>query len=153
MTSWLVAKTKNVKGGKREHKIKEHPLLHACCNDDHFGDVNIDFRKEANPDKVCDVTKKLPFRKEQFEAGFMDTPWVNTWKWELGKAIKEMLRVCKVVYVICPWLYGWRGCKPTEIEVSWRAGINNPILFVKYVKTPKFWDEYKKMDALRKVIK
>ena len=48
MTSWLVAKTGNVKGGKREHQIKEHPLLHACCNDDHFGDVNIDFRKETN---------------------------------------------------------------------------------------------------------
>ncbi|KKN55032.1 hypothetical protein LCGC14_0586330 [marine sediment metagenome] len=150
MTKWLAANTSNVKGGKREHQIKEHPLLHACCFDDHFGDINIDIRPEVKPDFVCDVTETLPFKDEEFEAGFMDTPWVNTWKWELGKAIKEMLRVCKVVYVICPWLYGWRGCRPEDIEVSWRAGINHPILFVKYVKTEKFWTEYKKMKEAEK---
>jgi len=145
LTKFLKADTKNVLGGKREHQIKEKPLLHACCNDDHFADVNIDFRPEVNPDHICDVTKKLPFDIEQFEAGFMDVPWVNTWKWNLGKAIKEMLRACKVVYVLCPWLYGWRGCTPTEIEVSWRPGINSPILWVKYVKTQKFWTEYNKI--------
>lgn len=140
MTKWLISKAKNVKGGKKEYQIKERPLLHACCNKDHFGDVNIDFDESVNPDFVCDVTKELPFKKEEFEAGFMDVPWVNTWKWNLGKSIKNMLKVCKVVYVISPWLYGWRGCKPTEIEVSWRPGINSPILFVKYKKTEKFWD-------------
>jgi len=149
MTKWLVAKTVNVEGGKKEYAISEHPLLHACCNEDHFGDVNIDFRPEVKPDFVCDVTKKLPFKDEQFKAGFMDTPWINQWKWNLGKAIKEMLRVCEVVYVVCPWLYGWRGCKPESIEVSWRPGINAPILFVKYVKTEKFWDEYSKFDDKR----
>ena len=145
MTKWLVAKTQNVEGGKKEYQIAEHPLLHACCNEDHFGDVNIDFRPEVKPDFVCDVTKPLPFGKEQFKAGYMDTPWVNSWKWNLGKAIKEMLAVCEVVYVVCPWLYGWRGCTPTEIEVSWRPGINQPILWVKYLKTAKFWDEYQKL--------
>lgn len=146
MTRWLIANTDAVKGGKREYQIKEKPLLHACCNLDKFGDMNIDIRPEVKPDLVCDVTKKLPFEKEQFKAGFADVPWVNTWKWNLGKAIKEMLRVCEVVYIISPWLYGWRGCKPDQIEVSWRPGINSPILFVKYVKTEKFWDEYKKME-------
>lgn len=148
MTSWLVSKANNVKGGKKEYNIKERPLLHACCNEDHFGDVNIDFRPEVKPDVVCDVTKRLPFKDEEFESGFMDVPWINAWKWNLGKGIKEMLRVCKVVYVISPWLYGWRGCYPEQIEVSWRPGINNPILFVKYVKTEKFWDEYHKMEEL-----
>lgn len=148
MTRWLVSKAKNVEGGKKEYNIKERPLLHACCNEDHFGDVNIDFRPEVKPDVVCDVTKRLPFKDEEFESGFMDVPWINAWKWNLGKGIKEMLRVCKVVYVISPWLYGWRGCYPEEIEVSWRPGINNPILWVKYVKTEKFWDEYHKMEEL-----
>jgi len=62
---------------------------------------------------------------------------------EKGKAIKEMLKVCKVVYVVCPWVYGWKGCYPEHIEVSRRPGINHPILFIKYVKTEKFWDEVK----------
>lgn len=144
MTKWLVANTKNVVGGKIEHSIEESPLLHACCNKDHFADVNIDYDPAMNPDFVCDVTKPLPFNDEQFKAGVMDTPWENKWKWNLGKAIKEMLRVCEVVYVICPWMYGWRGCKPEMINVSWRPGINQPILFVKYVKTEKFWSAYEK---------
>lgn len=146
MTTWLKADTKNVKGGKIEYEITESPLLHACCNKDHFGDVNIDFDPKVKPDYICDVTKSLPFNDNQFEAGFMDVPWVNTWKWNLGKAIKEMLRVCKVIYVICPWLYGWKGCRPETIVVSWRPGINSPILFVKYVKTEKFNDAYAKYD-------
>ena len=145
MTKWLVADTTGVEGGKIEYKIPERPLLHACCNEDHFGTVNIDMDPGVNPDFVCDVTKPLPFEKEEFEAGFMDTPWVNSWKWNLGKAIRNMLKVCKVVYVICPWVYGWKGCKPTEAtHYSWRPGINQPIMFIKYVKTEKFWDEVDK---------
>lgn len=145
MTKWLVAKTLNVLDGKIEHQIQEHPLLHACCNEDHFADVNIDIRPEVKPDFVCDVTKSLPFKDEQFKAGFMDTPWINAWKWQFGKAMKEMLRVCEIVYVINPWVYGWRGCTPEILNVSWRPGINNPILFVKYTKTEKFWTEYNKL--------
>ena len=60
MTKWLVAKTQSVQGGKREHQILERPLLHARCNEDHFGDTNIDIRPEVNPDVVCDVTEELP---------------------------------------------------------------------------------------------
>lgn len=155
MTKWiksdtsksvLVANTDHVDLGKIEYLIQERPLLHACCNKDKFATVNFDIDPEVNPDVVADVTKRLPFEQEEFEAGFMDTPWINAWKWDLGKAIKEMLRCCKVVYVICPWLYGWKGCRPASIQVSWRPGINHPILFVKYVKTEKFWNEYQKSE-------
>ena len=134
MTKWLVANTKSVWNGKLEYQIQERPLLHACCANDHFGDVNIDIRPEVNPDKVCDVTKELPFEENQFEAGFMDTPWIEKWRWDCAKAIKQMLRVCKIVYVLSPWLYGAKTCYPEEIHISWRPGINHPILFVKYRK-------------------
>lgn len=148
MTQWLVAKTVNVYDGKREYKIEERPLLHACCNQDHFGDVNVDFRPEVNPDFVCDVTKPLPFRKEQFKSSFADVPWVNSWKWNLGKCIRELLKVSEVCYIISPWIYGWRGCMPEIVEVSRRPGINSPILFVKYTKTEKFWPEVEKSEEL-----
>ena len=55
MTKWLVADTTSVKGGKIEYTIPERPLLHACCAEDHFADVNIDIRSEVKPDHVCDV--------------------------------------------------------------------------------------------------
>lgn len=143
MTKWLVANTSNVEGGKIEYTIPEKPLLHACCNEDHFGDVNIDIRKEVNPDYTCDITKKLPFENNQFPAAFADTPWVNSWKWDFAKAMRELLRVAPIVYIINPWLYGGKICKPTEIHVSWRPGINNPILFVKYLRNEKaFWKDY-----------
>ena len=134
MTKWLVAKTVNVKGGKREHQITERPLLHACCGEDHFGDVNIDIRSEVNPDVVCDVTKELPFKDDEFKAAFMDCPWIEKWRWDCARSIKQLLRVASIVYVISPWLYGARTCYPQSIEVSWRVGINHPILFVRYIK-------------------
>lgn len=143
MTQWLVADTTNVKGGKIEYTIPEKPLLHACCNIDHFADINIDIRYEVKPDCVCDITKPLPFKNNSFNAVFMDTPWINTWKWELGKAMRETLRVAPIVYTINPWLYGSKICKPAMIQVSWRVGINNPILFVKYIRNEaKFWKQY-----------
>ena len=134
MTQWLIANPAHVKGGKIEYTIKEKPLLHACCNEDHFGDVNIDIRKEVNPDFVCDVTKPLPFENNSFKAAFADTPWIMKWKWDFGKAMKELLRVAPIVYTISPWLYGAKTCYPEFIKVSWRPGINAPILFVKYVR-------------------
>ena len=134
MTKWLIANTVNVEGGKIEYFIPEKPLLHACCNIDHFGDVNIDIRPEVKPDKVCDITKKLPFPDNSFAAAFADFPWVTAWRWKAARAIKEMLRVAPIVYTICPWLYGARTCYPETINISWRPGINHPILFVKYVR-------------------
>jgi len=134
MTKWLKANTVNVEGGKIEHTIPEHPLLHACCNEDHFGDTNIDIRPEVKPDVVCDVTKELPFKNDEFKAAFMDTPWIEKWRWDCARAIKQLLRVAPIVYVISPWLYGAKTCYPETINASWRPGINHPILFVKYMR-------------------
>jgi len=134
MTRWLIAKTQSVQGGKREHQIQERPLLHACCNEDHFGDTNIDIRPEVNPDVVCDITEELPFKNDQFAAAFADIPWIGGWRWNAAKAIKHLLRVAPIVYIMSPWLYGAKTCYPEIIEVSWRPGINHPILFVKYVR-------------------
>ena len=134
MTKWLVANTVSVKGGKIEHFIEERPLLHCCCGDDHFGDKNIDIRPAVNPDVVCDVTKRLPFFDNEFAAAFADFPWITAWRWKAAAAIKEMLRVAPIVYIISPWLYGAKTCYPESINVSWRPGINHPILFVKYIR-------------------
>ena len=134
MTKWLVAKTGNVKGGKIEHTIPEKPLLHVCCNLDHFGDVNVDSDPEVEPDVVADVLEGLPFEDDSFAATFADFPWVGSWRFNSAKAIKEMLRVAPIVYTISPWLLGARYCRPESIQVSWRPGINHLILFVKYVR-------------------
>ena len=141
MTKWLpgqkypdqlVSDTTHVKGGKIEHTIKEHRLLHIGCNKDHFGMVNVDADPQHNPDFVCDVLEGLPFVDDHFDACFMDFPWVGNWMQNTSKAIKEMLRVAPVAYVMSPWLYGASWCTPTDIKVSWRPGVNKPILFVRY---------------------
>jgi len=134
MTKWLVANTVNVEGGKIEHNISEKPLLHVCCNEDHFGDVNLDIDPNVNPNVVADVTKRLPFKDDEFAAAFGDFPWIEKFRWDAARAIKQMLRVAPIVYTISPWLYGAKTCYPAVINASWRPGINHPILFVKYVR-------------------
>ena len=134
MTKWLIANTTYVAGGKIEYRIMERPLLHVCCANDHFADMNIDIRPEVNPDKVCDITKKLPFEDNSYAAAFGDFPWVKSWKWNAATAIKEMLRVAPIAYTISPWIYGSAASYPEQIYVSWRPGINHPILFVKYIR-------------------
>ncbi|NIU02431.1 MAG: hypothetical protein GWN01_16485 [Nitrosopumilaceae archaeon] len=94
----------------------------------------MDIRPEVNPDVVSDVTKELPFKDDEFAAAFADFPWVEKWRWDAARAIKQMLRVAPIVYTVCPWLYGAKTCYPEFIEASWRPGINHPILFVKYVR-------------------
>ena len=135
MTSWLVADTTGVKGGKIEHTIPERPLLHACCNRDHFGDVNVDTDPNVNPDLIADITERLPFDDDYFAGSFADFPWVKNWMQNTSKALKEMLRVAPIAYTISPWLYGASWCYPEAVHVSWRPGVNHPILFVKYVRT------------------
>ena len=147
MTKWLVADTTSVKGGKIEYTIPERPLLHACCAEDHFADVNIDIRSEVKPDHVCDVTERLPFENDAFGAVFADTPWINKWKWDLGKAMRQLLRVAPVVYTINPWVYGGRICRPTAIQVSWRPGINAPVLFVRYQRNDAAFEKLCKLEG------
>ena len=147
MTKWiegepypieLVSNVTHVHGGRIEHSIIERPLLHVCCNTDHFGDVNVDSDVNVNPDVVADVLEWLPFDNDSFAASFADFPWVESWRWNHKAAIREMLRVAPVAYVISPFLYGWKGCKPTAVKVSWRPGINHPILFVRYERTETY---------------
>ena len=76
MTQWLIADTTTVKGGKIEHTIPERPLLHACCNTDHFGTVNLDADPEVYPD-VCGDIRSMPFKDDEFAASFADFPWVK----------------------------------------------------------------------------
>jgi hypothetical protein len=129
----LVSDTTHVKGGKIEHTIKEKKLLHIGCNKDKFGYWNIDADPQHNPDMVCDFLKDSDlFEDNEFEACFWDFPWVGNWMQNTSKAIKEMLRVAPVAYVMSPWLYGASWCTPTDIKVSWRPGVNKPILFVRY---------------------
>lgn len=149
MTKWLVANTDNVEGGKIEHMIKEKPLLHCCCAEDPFGDVRLDIRPEVHPDIVHDITEPLEhpmYSPKEFGAAFADFPWVNSWKWNAAKAIKNMLRVAPVVYTISPWLYGGRICTPESVSVSWRPGMNAPILFVRYVRNEPFDELLEKME-------
>jgi len=144
MTSWLpgeiypdelVPNAQSVKGGKIEHSIPERPLIHICCNRDHFADVNVDADPTVCPDIVADVLEGLPFEDDEFAASFADVPWVGNWMKNTSDCIKEMLRVSPVAYVMSPWLYGASWCRPTDIKVSWRPGVNKPILFVRYVRT------------------
>ena len=143
MTKWLpgttypdelVSDTTHVKGGKIEHTIVEENLLHIGCNKDKFGTVNVDADPQHNPDYVVNILEGLPFKNDEFDACFMDFPWVGHWMQNTSIAIKEMLRVAPVAYVMSPWLYGASWCKPTDIKVSWRPGVNKPILFVRYVR-------------------
>lgn len=133
MTQWLVADTTSVKGGKIEHTIPERPLLHACCNEDHFGTINLDIDPAVNPD-VCGDIRAMPFIDDEFAACFADFPWVKDWMKNSAQALREMLRVAPIAYTISPWLYGASWCYPETVHVSWRPGVNHPILFVKYVR-------------------
>jgi len=126
-------------GGVRiEHGIPERPLLHVCCNQDHFGTVNVDADPSVNPDVVADVLEGLPFENDSFEACFADLPWVKNWMQNTSRALKEMLRIAPVVYLMCPWMVGGKYCRPESIHVCWKPGIHYPILFVKYVRTEAF---------------
>ena len=140
MTTWLEGTpypdslVANPTGAKIEHGIPEHPLLHVCCNTDHFGDVNVDADPGANPDVLADVLEGLPFPDDSFAACFADLPWVKDWMHNTSVALKEMLRVAPVVYLMCPWVVGGSYCRPESIHVCWKPGIHYPILFIKYVR-------------------
>jgi hypothetical protein len=91
--------------GRIEHSILERPLLHACCGDDRdffFGDISLDIDPGTCPDVVGDITA-LPFRDNTFAAAFADVPWVEKWRWQLGKAIQESLPRGPVCYIMAPW--------------------------------------------------
>jgi hypothetical protein len=137
MTKWLVAHPAPMSAGGRvieriEYTIPERPLLHACCANDHFGDANVDIRPEVHPDKVCDITQRIPYPDDSFAAAFADFPWTAAWKHKVAKAMHELLRVAPIVYTISPWTYGSSKIKEPRFWVAWQPGIQQALLFTRY---------------------
>ena len=61
--------------------------------------------------------------------------------------MRQLLRVAPVVYTINPWVYGGRICRPTTIQVSWRPGINAPVLFVRYRRNDAAFEKLCKLEG------
>jgi len=124
---WLKAKPQT----RIEETIKEKPLLHACCGEHKFGDVTVDIDPSMHPDYIADV-RSLPFGNNKFAAAFMDCPWTASWKKNVADAMRELLRVAPVVYVLSPWIYGSSSCEITDIYIAYQPGVNQTLSFVRY---------------------
>jgi hypothetical protein len=116
-----------------EESIKERPLLHACVGNYHFGDVTLDSDITVKPMILADV-RELPFKDNSFAAAFMDCPWTASWKKNVANAMKELLRVAPIVYVLSPWTYGSSKCQIEEVYIAWQPGVNQTLTFVKYCR-------------------
>lgn len=129
--TWLKASPQE----RIEHTIIEKPLLHACSGQDTlFGDVTIDIDPKMNPDVVADITRKIPYPDNSFAAAFADFPWTAAFKKKVANAMKELLRVAPIVYTISPWTYGSSICTLEWVKVLWQPGVNQALLFSKYVR-------------------
>ena len=118
-----------------EYTIKEKPLLHACSGQDTlFGDVTIDIDPKMDPDIVADITRRIPYPDNSFAAAFADFPWTAAFKKKVANAMKELLRVAPIVYTISPWTYGSSICRIEEVHIAWQPGVNQALLFTKYVR-------------------
>ncbi len=114
----------------------ERPLLHACSNNGTFlGDVRLDIRKLPNIDVRGNVTK-LPFKDDSFASAFTDYPWVASFKKEIAGMMHELLRVAPVVYTLGPYTWGCSGFRRDWVEVPEAPGVNPPLLFARYVRSP-----------------
>jgi len=128
---WLKASPQN----RIEYTIKERPLLHACSGQDKlFGDVTIDIGPRMTPDIVADITKSIPYPDNSFAAAFADFPWTAAFKKKVADAMKELLRVAPIVYTISPWTYGSSICELDEVYIAWQPGVNQALLFSKYIR-------------------
>ena len=118
-----------------EYTITERPLLHACSGQDRlFGDVTIDIDPKMEPDVLADITRRIPYPDDSFAAAFADFPWTAAFKRKVGRAMKELLRVAPVVYTVSPWTYGSSLCSLELVKVLWQPGVNQALLFSKYVR-------------------
>lgn len=125
-----------------EETIKEKPLLHACSGlHPELGDVTLDIDSFMESDIKGDVTK-LPIKDDSFAAAYMDCPWTASWKKNVADAIKELLRVAPVVYVLGPFTYGSRVCKITNCQVAWTPGVNQALLFTQYKRNGEENNEF-----------
>ncbi len=116
---------------RTEESIPEKPLLHVCVGNHHFGDVTLDSDITVKPMILGDV-RGLPFKDNSFAATYMDCPWTASWKKNVSDAMKELLRVAPIVYVLSPWIYGSHICNIDEIYVAWQPGVNQTLTFVRY---------------------
>jgi len=131
MTKWLKA----IPQYRIEHEITESPLLHACSGQDTlFGDVTMDIDPRMNPDVLADITRKIPYPDDSFAAAFADFPWTAAFKKKVARAMKELLRVAPIVYTVSPWTYGSSLCTLEMVKVLWQPGVNQALLFSKYVR-------------------
>jgi len=134
LTKWLKANPQK----RIEHEITERPLLHACSGlDKGFGDVTIDIDPKMEPDIVADITKNIPYPNDSFAAAFADFPWTAGFKKHIADAMKELLRVAPIVYTISPWTYGSSRCTLEWVKVLWQPGVNQALLFSKYIRNPQ----------------
>ncbi len=116
-----------------EYSIPERPLLHACSGGQtFFGDITVDLDTWA--DINADV-RDLPFEDDAFAAAFMDPPWGAEWKSKVAAAMKELLRVAPVVYVLSSWVYGSSSCRLTDVKVAWQPGVKPALVFCRYERS------------------
>ena len=94
-----------------------------------MGDVTMDAYVWAD---VRGDIRKMPFKNDSFAACFADYPWKGNWRKNLALAIREMLRVAPIAYIMGPYLYGGSICRPTDIQIQWQPGVNPGLLFVRY---------------------
>jgi hypothetical protein len=143
MTIWLKA---HPHCGRIEHLIPERPLLHACCGlDRNFSGrvVHLDKDPGVHPDVLGDIFQ-LPVRDSSFAATFADVPWIGTWKFNLGRALREFLRVAPVCYILSPWIDGAKAAPIDRnripivldwpVDLCYQPGIHHPILLVRYLR-------------------
>jgi len=132
MTRWLVARNQ---GQSDQPPVEsypfERPLLHACSNTNFLGDVRLDLRRICRPDVVGDI-RHLPFRDDSFASAFADVPWAAAFKKDVGAAMRELLRVAPVVYILSPWTYGASICRKSWVRVADQIGVCAPLLFIRY---------------------
>ena len=131
MTQWLMAEPLV----RFEDSISERPILNACSGKYVFGDVTTD---AFSPAMVKGDVRHLPFRNDSFAAVFADVPWKNDWMRNVSSAIREMLRVAPVAYMMSPWTYGGRGVRMDRIWVCWKPGVTQALLLVRYVRGEEY---------------
>jgi hypothetical protein len=68
-------------------------LQFGCGNDKRKGYLNCDISKSVNPDKIVDITKKMPFKDNSVEEIIMNHVLEHTQK--PLEVMKEIYRICK----------------------------------------------------------
>jgi len=131
-------------GYEGENKDNVQPYCCSCHRKIHnkarmSGRCNIDPRKlntisqnSCMKPMILGDVKRLPIKDDTYAAAYMDCPWTASWKHNVAFAMKELLRVAPVVYVLSPWTYGSHICKITSCQVAWTPGVNQALLFCRY---------------------